>query len=194
MPRIKMLKSKEDLPAEQHAEFDAITEFLGRVGGPFTILLHSPGLAEKVMRAGGQVRLGSTLSKIERQIIILVVARERNASYEWSVHARNGRTAGMSDDFIDLIRKNRPAAEMPAEYADLVRFVRQVLRHNEVDDGVFERLQKAHTDRWLVEAAGTVGQYQYISTITGVFKLEAPPVDDELLRLGEAPALADVSA
>ena len=47
MPRITMLADKSQLPAEQHAEYDRIKEFLHGVRGPFQILLHSPGLAEK---------------------------------------------------------------------------------------------------------------------------------------------------
>ena len=95
MPRIKMIAEKSDIPAEQHAEFDAIVEVLHRVGGPFSVLMHSPGLAQKVMAAGAQVRLGSTLSQVERELAILAVSREKDARYEWAAHVKVGRTAGM---------------------------------------------------------------------------------------------------
>ena len=48
MPRIKMISDKSDIPADQHAEFDHIVEVLHGVRGPFSVLMHSPGLAEKV--------------------------------------------------------------------------------------------------------------------------------------------------
>ena len=62
MPRIEMITDKAQIPEDRHTEFDAIVETLHGVRGPFAVLMHSPGLARKVMEAGAQVRLGSTLS------------------------------------------------------------------------------------------------------------------------------------
>src|SRR6266536_3767305 len=68
VPRIELITQKADLPADRHAEFDAIVEVLHRVGGPFAILMRSPGLAQKVMEAGAHVRLQSTLKPVEREL------------------------------------------------------------------------------------------------------------------------------
>ena len=47
-----MITQKADLPTDRHAEFDAIVDVLHAVRGPFSILMQSPGLAQKVMEAG----------------------------------------------------------------------------------------------------------------------------------------------
>ncbi len=65
MPRIKQITDKTALPPERHAEFDALVEVLHGVRGPFSILMHSPGLAQKVMEGGAHVRLKSTLQRVE---------------------------------------------------------------------------------------------------------------------------------
>ena len=52
MPRIEMITDKAQIPDDRHAEFDAIVETLHGVRGPFAVLMHSPGLAQKVMEAG----------------------------------------------------------------------------------------------------------------------------------------------
>ena len=95
MPRIKMIADKADVPADQHDEYDAIVEVLHGVRGPFSVLMHSPGLAQKVMEAGAQVRLGSTLTQTERELAVIAVAREKDAGYEWAAHVRAGRAAGL---------------------------------------------------------------------------------------------------
>ena len=96
-----MISDKADIPKEQHEEFDAIVEVLHGVRGPFSVLMHSPGLAQKVMEAGAQVRLGSTLSQVEREIAVIAVSREKDARYEWAAHVRAGRTAGMREEVIE---------------------------------------------------------------------------------------------
>jgi len=103
MPRIKQLSEKADLPPEQHAEYDRIVEVLHGVRGPFTFLLHSPGLAQKVMEAGAQVRLGSTLKPSERELTILAVTREKDAAYEWASHVATGRQGGLREEAIDQL-------------------------------------------------------------------------------------------
>ena len=49
MPRLAPITGKSDVPAEHHAVVDAVTKVFGGVRGPFSMLLHSPKLAERVL-------------------------------------------------------------------------------------------------------------------------------------------------
>jgi 4-carboxymuconolactone decarboxylase len=169
-----------DIPAEQHAEFDRIVEVLHGVRGPFSVLMHSPGLAQKVMEAGAQVRLGSTLTPVEREIAVIAVSREKDARYEWNAHVKAGRTAGMREEVIDAIRSRADVSKLQPDERDIVLFVRQLLQTNKVDRKLFDALVKRHSERWVVELAATVGQYQYISAINNTFEVEPPPDADPL--------------
>ncbi len=180
MPRITMLADKSQLPAEQHAEFDHITEVLHGVRGPFQILLHSPGLAEKVMEAGAQVRLGSKLTMVERTLVILAVAREKDARYEWAAHVKNGRNAGMREEAIDAIKHRKDVNGLTPDERDIITFVRQYLRSNKVEDALFNDLVKRRGERFVVEIAATLGQYQYIATMNGIFGVEPAADADQL--------------
>ena len=180
MPRIKQLSEKAELPSDRHAEYDHIVEVLHRVGGPFTFLMHSPGLAEKVMEAGAQVRLGSTLKPYERELIICAVTREKDAAYEWNSHVNTGRQQGLREEAIDVVRNRKPVDGLTPDEAGIITFVRQLLQKNRVDHKVFDDLLARHDERWMVELAATVGQYQYISAITNTFELQPPPDADPL--------------
>ena len=180
MPRIKLITDKADLPAEQHAEYDRIVEILGRVGGPFGVLLNSPGLAQKVCEAGAQVRLGSTLKPVERELAIIATSREKDAAYEWAAHVRAGRQAGMREEAIEAVRHRKDISGLEQDERDIVEFVRQLLRTNRVEQPFFDDLVKRHGVRWLVELAATVGQYQYISAINNTFDLQPPADADQL--------------
>lgn len=180
MPRIKLITDKVDLPAEQHAEYDRIVEILGRVGGPFGVLLNSPGLAQKVCEAGAQVRLGSTLKPAERELAIIATSREKDAAYEWAAHVRAGRQVGMREEAIEAVRHRRDISGLEQDERDIIEFVRQLLRTNRVEQSFFDELVKRHGVRWLVELAATVGQYQYIAAINNTFDLQPAPDADQL--------------
>lgn len=172
--RIELIESKDQLPVDQHDEFDAIVEVLHHVGGPFAVLLRSPGLAEKVMRAGAQVRLGSTLTRAERELTILSVAREKDGPYEWAAHVGLARDAGVSETAIAAVRDRADAASLPEGERQIVEFVRELLRTNRVGKDRYEALRRAHDERWLVELTATIGQYQYIAAINNVFEVDLP--------------------
>ena len=91
MPRIDLITEKSQIPAERHHEYDEIVGVLGRVGGPFGVLMHSPGLAEMVCKTGAHVRLESSLTMEEREFAILSVCREKDAAYEWVSHVGTAR-------------------------------------------------------------------------------------------------------
>jgi len=86
MPRVKLITEKDQIPAERHQEYDEIVGVLGRVGGPFGVLMYSPGLAEMVCKTGAHIRLKSELTMEEREWAILSVCREKDAAYEWASH------------------------------------------------------------------------------------------------------------
>lgn len=180
MARIRLIETKDGLPADQQSEFDAIRDVLHDVRGPFAVLLHSPGLAEKVMRAGAQVRLGSTLTKAERELAILAVAREKDGGYEWSAHVGLARQAGVSEAAIAAVRERTATEGLDEAERAVVEFVRELLRTNRVNAARFSSLVAAHGERWLVELTATIGQYQYIAAVNGVFEVE-PPEGAEIL-------------
>jgi 4-carboxymuconolactone decarboxylase len=180
VPRITQITDKATLPPERHAEFDAIVEVLHAVRGPFSILMHSPGLALKVMAAGAHVRLHSTLSQPERELTIIAVAREKDADYEWAAHVATGRKAGLREEAIEAVRNRSDVSGLADDERDIISFVRQLLQRNRVEQSLFDALLQRHGERWMVELAATVGQYQYISAINTTFDLQPAPDADRL--------------
>jgi 4-carboxymuconolactone decarboxylase len=180
VPRIDLITDKSQLPDDQFGEYDHIMEVLHGVRGPFAVLLHSPGLAEKVMSAGAQVRLGSTLSPVEREIAVIATSREKDAAYEWNAHVNTGRKAGMREEVIDAVRSRADVSGLEPDERDIVLFVRQLLRTNRVEQSLFDELVARHSHRWVVELAATVGQYQYIAAINNTFEIVPGPDADPL--------------
>ena len=176
MSRINLITDRSQLAADRQEEADAILEVLHHLGGPFGALLHSPGLALKVCQAGAHVRLESTLEKWQRELAILVVAAGKYSDFEWASHVELARTAGVAEPLIDAVRTGLPAGPDASEdEADLVSFARQLVTANRVDSAVYDRLASRHGERWLVELAATIGQYQYIACVLGAFDVQPAP-------------------
>ena len=172
MPRIELITDKSQIPLERHHEFDEIVGVLGRVGGPFGVLMHSPGLAEMVCKTGAHVRLQSTLTMVERELAILSVCREKDAAYEWGSHVGTARNAGMREEAIDAMRSGGDTSGLEPDERDIIEYTRQLLRKNRVDQPLFDALLQRHGARWLVELTATIGQYQYIAAINNAFEME----------------------
>ncbi len=181
MPRVELITEKSQIPEDRHHEYDEIVGVLGRVGGPFGILMYSPGLAEMVCKTGAHVRLKSELTMVERELALLSTCREKDAAYEWSSHVNTARNAGMREEAIDVMRAGSDPSGLQDDEKDIISFTRQLIRNNRVEDETFNALQSRHGTRWVVELAATIGQYQYISAINNAFGMEARTDGDKLL-------------
>ena len=94
MPRIAPVTGKSDVRAEHHHVVDAVIETFGNVRGPFSVLLHSPGLAERVLPLVKFFREESVVEAPLRSIAILTAVREREAAYVWAAQVGAARRAG----------------------------------------------------------------------------------------------------
>ena len=75
---------RADLAPEHQYVFDQVMEVFGRVRGPFSMLLHSPKLAERLLPMVPFAREGTIVEPQLRQIAILAAVREREANYVWA--------------------------------------------------------------------------------------------------------------
>ena len=172
MARVEQITEKAQLAPEWHPLYDRIAQARGRVGGPYSILLHSPGVADKVDALSAALRAESQLSAEQFVLVALSVARTKDCLFVWSVQAPNARRAGVADEVISAIR-DRTDGSLSQDQADIVSYAQQVVSANRVDPAVFERLTRAHGTRWLVELTVTAGHFGLISGINNAF--DVPP-------------------
>jgi 4-carboxymuconolactone decarboxylase len=184
LPRVELITGDADVSPDRKAEVDAITATLGHLSGPFAVLMYSPGLAQKVMEAGAHIRLRSTLLKWQRELAILVTAKEKGSDFEWASHAGVGRQAGLREEVIEVVRHGREVAGLEPDEADIVSFARELVSTNAVGQSVFDSLLGRHDVRWLVELTATIGQYQYIAAVLGAFDVQ-PPAGRERIAAGQ---------
>jgi 4-carboxymuconolactone decarboxylase len=180
MPRVAPITGKSDLPAEHQAVAEAVVKVFGGVRGPFSMLLHSPKLAERVLPLVTFFRDDSIVEAKLRSVAILAAVREREAAYVWAAQVAAARRNGLRDEVIDLIRAKGDAGKLPAEEREIVTYVRQLMRTNKVDQAVFDALQKRYGVQWLVELTAAANYFALLSGVVNAFEVAAPPDGDKL--------------
>ncbi len=115
MPRVAPITDKSDVPTAHHATVDKVVEVFGNVRGPFSMLLHSPKLAEKILELVKFFRDESVVEGKLRSIAILTAVREKEAAYVWNAQVGAARRNGLRDEVIDVIRARDDATRLAKE-------------------------------------------------------------------------------
>src|SRR5207245_11176765 len=130
MARVAQVTGKSDVPASHAHVVDGVIQVFGNVRGPFSILLHSPRLAERILPLVTFFRDESIVEARLRSVAILTAMREREAAYVWAAQVGAARRNGLGEDVIDLIRAKGDAGKLSAHERDIVNYTRPLLRTN----------------------------------------------------------------
>ncbi len=180
MPRLTPIVAKSDLPAEHHAVADGVVKVFGHIRGPFSMLLHSPKLAERLLPLVTYFRDESIVEAKLRSVAILTAAREREAEYVWAAQVAQARRNGVREEVIDLIRAKGDPGKLSADEREIVAYTRQLMRTNRVDQATFDALKNRHGAQWMVELTATLNFFGFVSGIANAFEIQAPPDGDRL--------------
>src|SRR5215472_3060517 len=113
MPRIKAIADKSSVAPAHHHVVDAVQKIFGNVRGPFSMLLHSPKLAERLLPLVTFFRDETVVDQKLKSIAILSAVREREAAYVWSAQVGAARRNGLREEVIDLLRAKGDPGKLP---------------------------------------------------------------------------------
>ena len=180
MPRVAPITGKSDVPTEHQAVVESVVNVFGGVRGPFSMLLHSPKLAERMLSLVTFFRDTTVVEPKLRSIAILSAVRERDAAYVWAAQVGAARRNGLREDVIDLIRAKGDPGKLGDEEREIVTYVRQLMRTNRVDQATFDALKKRHDAEWMVELTAAANYFAFLSGVVNAFEVAAPPDGDKL--------------
>jgi len=180
MPRIVPVAGKADVAPEHHAIVDEVVGVFGNVRGPFSILLHSPELARRLLQLVTFNRDQSVVEPRLRSLAVLAAVREREAAYVWSAQVGAARRAGVPEATIDLLRAKADPAGLAPDERDIIAYTRQLMRNNRVEQSVFDALKDRHGVQWLVELTAAANYFAFLSGMTNAFEVPAPAEGDKL--------------
>jgi 4-carboxymuconolactone decarboxylase len=174
MPRIDPITSKSAMAPEHQSAADAVLEVFGHIRGPFSMLLHSPALAQQLLPVVTFVRHGTIIEPNVRFAAILTAAREHECNYVWAAQVEQAHKNGIREELIDHIRAKGDPATLPADERDVVNYVRQLVRTHRVDDATFAAIRNRYSAQWIVELTATVSFFGFVSGICNALEVSPP--------------------
>ena len=166
--------TRAGLSAEQQHIWDKI--FAGRTGGggPYSMLMHSPAMAQHFAATEDYFRNHSLLPDADREIIILTAAREVEARYAWSRHEIRAHNVGINPTTIEALRAHADVDKFSGKEKLLVEFTRTLMNRHELPEDLFERMAKEFGHAKFIEAVGLLGHYITIGTVIRMFDIKPP--------------------
>jgi 4-carboxymuconolactone decarboxylase len=173
-PRFSPL-SPDHLTAAQQPVVDRLKKSLrGGLGGPFDIMLRSPGMANGMVELFEYYRFQTKLETRLKEFAILILAREWTAQFEWFAHQPAAVKAGLAEPVIEELRQGkRPAALQPDETA-IYDLVIALVRDHEVSDPVFTPALALLGEEQLVDLISMVGEYMKVALLLNAGRVGVP--------------------
>jgi alkylhydroperoxidase family enzyme len=163
---------------------DARHELKRRKGGPKALnalgtLARHPALMHGFHTFNGHILFTSTLEPRERELLVLRVAKLRNAAYEWAQHVFVGQDAGLDDDEIARIGEGPDAPGWSTIDAAMLRAVDELIADALISDATWAVLAETLDEHQLMDLVFTVGAYEVLAMAFKSFDIQ---LDDDLLR------------
>lgn len=169
IPRVE----RKDLDQEGKAIFDQIEQTRGGVWGPYSALLHSPQLADRIQSVGEYLRFQGKLPGAFRELAILTAAVEGNCPFEWIIHEPIAREEGCRDETIDYLRTGKETELEQAEKLT-IECIRSLLSEKTVPDLLYKQLAEKFSTEEIIELYSIAGFYQLLAFVINGFDVPAP--------------------
>jgi 4-carboxymuconolactone decarboxylase len=172
--------TREGLSPRGQQAWDHVAGTRGGVAGPYQVLIQVPALAERVADLGTYLRFEGLLAGTDRELAILVVAREIGSRYEWVGHEAIARREGVRPEAIEVARTQASPAELTGRERLIVELVRTLQREHRIPSELFAAAQAELGHERVVELVGLAGYYAMIALVLVGFEVEpkvegAPP-------------------
>jgi 4-carboxymuconolactone decarboxylase len=170
--------SADELNDEQQRVAAAIGSTRGgQIGGPFAIWLRVPEIAKRFNHVSERIRTGSPFEPRLLELMILIVAREYSAQYEWQTHRQIAETAGVDVAIIEAIRLRRTPTFLEADELIIFDTVGELVRTGKLSDNAYERARDFFGLELLIELITASTFYAMIAMVLNAFDV---PVAGEL--------------
>ncbi len=172
--RFKPLTWDELTPAQKTMIQHILAGDRKNLGGPFNVLLRSPGMGDLAQALGGQARFHSSLPPRLNELAIIITARFWTVQFEWNAHRRAATQAGVSEDIIQAVANGKRPAKMAADETVVYNFATELLKNHSVSDATFAAAKNTLGERGVVDTICVMGYYQLVGMLLDVNRYPLP--------------------
>ncbi|MCX6499411.1 MAG: carboxymuconolactone decarboxylase family protein [Arthrobacter sp.] len=164
----------------------------------FRLVAQSDNAAPEVLALGHVLSRGSSLPAVDREVVILRVARLSGAAYQAHEHHAVALRHGFSEEKIAAVAAY-PGSGTKGQLTEfeqhLIEFTDSVVQTTTVPDEQFRRIAAVYDHSKLVELVLMIGFYMMVGRVMNTFQveLETGPVGEFKTEQRDEPAATDVS-
>jgi len=159
--------NREDLDDEGKAIYDGYmspeSTSLAGIQGPGGIRLHKTVASSP-----------SRIDKKTQELVRLVVAREMDNQFEWTMHEPVAASEGLDAEIIDIIRHGMPLDGVSEKEASIIQLGREVFQDHEVRSATYARALQQLGERDLIAVTELMGRGVTSMILLDVFDLRLP--------------------
>ena len=161
------------IPWAEKSGFQSTTEG-GRFIGPFNPLLFSPQISHAFIQLQLDEAKYTTLSKREREVVILTVGAVWRADYEPYAHSAVARTVGLPEDAIRTLAAGGLPDGLSEREKLAQRYTHQLATEHRVEAALYRDAEQAFGQEGLVNLAVLAGLYHLVSGLLNSFEIPVP--------------------
>jgi 4-carboxymuconolactone decarboxylase len=165
MERFPRLNPDAMTPAQREVSAEISAGPRGEVRGPFLALIHNPQLARRIQALGEQLRWNSKLPPQLLELAVLVTARRWTCQFEWFMHEKLARKAGVAPAIIEAIAQARMPVSMNKEESLVHAFCLQAHTTGQVDDATFAAAKELFGLDGVLELLALNGYYSMMAMV-----------------------------
>ena len=166
--RFRPLKWEELTPEQKTMVEHLYAGERGGMNGPFNVTLRSPEMGDLAQKLGAQLRFHSALTAKQRELAIILTARDWTAQYEWTAHSRLALQAGIGKDAVDAIAAGKKPSSLGPDEQVVYNFVTELLKTRQVSDPVFKAAAAKLGEKGVVDLTGLVTYYGFVSAMLNI--------------------------
>jgi 4-carboxymuconolactone decarboxylase len=165
MERFPRLTQEQMSPAQREVAAEISAGPRGEVRGPFLALIHNAELARRVQALGEHLRWNSRLPPRLLELAVLVTARRWTCQFEWFMHEKLARKAGLDERIIAAIGKAQMPQNMGREESLVHAFCLQAHTTGHVDDATFAAAKELFGLDGVLELLALNGYYSMMAMV-----------------------------
>ena len=147
----------------------------GPIGGPFNVILRSPGIGMMIQRLGEEIRFRSSIPAKLNELAIMITARHHRSEYEWYAHNKLALENGLDPAVSHAIAAGRRPERMDADEALVYDFSTELQTQHRVGDATYAAAVKRFGEQGVVDLIAVNGFYCLVSFLLNVDRTPLPP-------------------
>jgi 4-carboxymuconolactone decarboxylase len=118
-------------------------------------------------------------------LAILVIAREMQSQFEWSIHEPVAREVGVEPAAIEVVKFNKSPQGLKERDTLIIRFGRELVRESKLSSETFSQVAKTFGEEGLVTLTLLMGNYMRTAVLLRAVDMQLPLEREPLLPISE---------